>query len=181
MRNFGLLVLCWWLSGCTGVPEGITAVDNFDQGRYLGQWYEVARIENRFEKGLQQVTATYTARDDGGINVINQGYSATEQSWQKADGKAYFVGSPNTAHLKVSFFGPFYASYVVFKLDPEYRHAFVTGNTKEYLWLLARTPSVSDQVKQEFLQDAQALGYDLDQLVWVEQKIPKAVQSDPNL
>jgi apolipoprotein D and lipocalin family protein len=176
MRNLGLLILCFCLSACTGVPEGVIAVNNFDQTRYLGQWYEVARIENRFEEGLQQVTATYTVRDDGGIDVVNQGYSTTEQSWQKAEGKAYFVDSPDTAHLKVSFFGPFYASYIVFKLDPEYRYAFVTGNTKEYLWLLARTPTVSDQVKQEFLEDAQALGYELAQLVWVNQQIPKAVQ-----
>jgi apolipoprotein D and lipocalin family protein len=181
MRNFGLLILCLWLSACTGVPEGVIAINNFDQSRYLGQWYEVARIENRFEKGLHSVTATYTARDDGGINVINQGYSAAEQSWQKAEGKAYFVGSPDTAHLKVSFFGPFYASYVVFKLDPDYRYAFVTGNTKEYLWLLSRTPDVSDQIKQAFLDDAEALGYELNQLVWVDQQIPKAIQSNPNL
>ncbi len=179
MRHFGLLIVCLWLASCTGVPQGIVAVNNFDQNRYLGQWYEVARIENRFEEGLQQVTATYTVRADGGINVLNQGYSADEQKWQKAEGKAYFVDSPDTAHLKVSFFGPFYASYVVFKLDPDYGYAFVTGNTKEYLWLLARTPTVSDQVKQEFLGDVEALGYPLDQLVWVDQEIPKPVRSYP--
>lgn len=176
MRNLGLLVLCLCLASCTGVPEAIVAVTPFDQERYLGQWYEVARIENRFEEGLEHVTATYTLRDDGGINVLNQGYSEAEQSWQKAEGKAYFVDSPSTAHLKVSFFGPFYASYIVFKLDPSYRYAFVTGNTKEYLWLLARTPTVSDEIKQEFLQEADARGFALGQLVWVEQQIPRPVQ-----
>lgn len=179
MRNFCLLILCVLLSACTGVPEGVMPVNNFDQSRYLGQWYEVARIENRFETGLEQVTATYTARDDGGITVINQGYSPAEQNWQQAEGKAYFVDSTDTAHLKVSFFGPFYASYIVFKLDPDYRYAFVTGNTKEYLWLLARTPSVSQHIKQEFIESAQARGFNLDQLVWVDQEIPKAVQAYP--
>lgn len=176
MRNFGLLVLCFWLSACTGIPEGIVAVSDFDQERYLGQWYEVARIDNRFEAGLEQVTATYSLRTDGGITVLNQGFSQETQEWARAEGKAYFVGDPTIAHLKVSFFGPFYASYIVFNLDPEYRYAFVTGNTQEYLWLLARTPTVSDDVKQAFLTAAQKQGFSLDQLIWVKQEVPKPVQ-----
>ncbi|MFO6425275.1 lipocalin family protein [Motilimonas sp. KMU-193] len=158
------------LNACTGLPEGVKPVTPFASERYLGKWYEIARLDHSFERGLSQVSATYSMRDDGGISVINQGYDAADQEWQLAEGKAYFVNGDNQGHLKVSFFGPFYGSYVVFGLDQaDYQYAFVAGYNHDYLWLLARTPTVSDAVKQDFIKQAQALGFAVDQLIFVDQ------------
>lgn len=155
------------LSACTmKVPEGITPVQNFQVERYLGTWYEVARMENRFERGLYNVSATYTQNDNGSVKVENRGYKTSAQAWKSVVGKAKFVGSSDVGHLKVSFFGPFYASYVVYELDEDYGYAFVTGGNKKYLWLLAREPSVSDEVLSRFKQHANDNGYDLDNVVF---------------
>lgn len=156
------------LAGCTGIPEGVQPVRGLDVDRYLGTWYEVARLDHRFERGLSQVTATYSRRDDGGIDVLNRGYDAADGAWREADGKAYFVGDTDVGHLKVSFFGPFYGSYVVFELDPDYRHAFIVGYSTDYLWLLARDPDVGTDVKARFEARAAELGVDTSELIYVE-------------
>jgi apolipoprotein D and lipocalin family protein len=158
------------ISGCMGVPRLVTPVQEFDLENYLGTWYEIARLDHSFERGLSQVTAVYSMRDDGGITVRNRGYSAAEDEWREAEGKAYFVGSENEGHLKVSFFGPFYSSYVIFELDREnYRYAFVSGYNTSYLWLLSRTPTIDETIKTEFIRSAQAGGFDTDKLIFVEQ------------
>lgn len=169
IRLICVLALAFLLEGCTGVPEGMSPVRNFDLDRYLGKWYEIARLDHAFERGLQRVTAEYALRDDGGVDVINRGYSAAKDAWSEAQGKAYFVDSTDVGHLKVSFFGPFYASYVVFALDAQdYQYAFVTGYDRSYLWLLARTPAVSDDVVAQFIALSGQLGFDTDRLVFVE-------------
>jgi apolipoprotein D and lipocalin family protein len=169
MRLICVLALAFLLSGCTGLPEGVTPVRGFDLDRYLGKWYEIARLDHSFERGLQRVTAEYMLRDDGGVSVVNRGYSAAEDAWSEVEGKAYFVGSKDVGHLKVSFFGPFYASYVVFALDAEdYQYAFVAGYDRSYLWLLARTPVVSDDLLTQFITLSGQLGFDTDKLVFVE-------------
>jgi apolipoprotein D and lipocalin family protein len=156
------------ISGCTGMPDGVTPVNNFDTGRYLGKWYEIARLDHSFERGLDNVTAEYSLRDDGGLKVINRGYSSEDSEWKEAEGKAYFVDEDDKGHLKVSFFGPFYGSYVVFELDEaDYRYAFVAGYNKSYLWLLARTPEVSDEITARFVQRARELGFAADELIFV--------------
>ncbi|MGD2141378.1 MAG: lipocalin family protein [Burkholderiales bacterium] len=160
-------VLLLGFAGCTGVPEGITPVQNFELNRYLGKWYEIARLDHSFERGLERVTAEYSLREDGGVRVINRGYSPEDNEWRDIEGKAYFVGAPSVGHLKVSFFGPFYSSYVVFDLDPEYTYAFVSGNSTSYLWLLSRTPKVSDQLLGRFTTWAGELGFDTEKLVYV--------------
>lgn len=156
--------------GCTSVPDGVQPVNDFDLERYLGRWYEIARLDHSFESGLSQVTATYSPREDGGITVLNRGYSQEEGEWQSAEGKAYFVDDENTGHLKVSFFGPFYSSYVIFELDHDgYEYAFVSGFNTSYLWLLARTPKVDDALMTHFVEKAHALGFDTDSLIVVPQ------------
>jgi apolipoprotein D and lipocalin family protein len=160
------------LAGCTGIPEGVRPVQGFDVDRYLGTWYEVARLDHRFERGLSRVTATYSLRDDGGIEVVNRGYDAADGAWREADGKAYFVGEADVGHLKVSFFGPFYGSYVVFDLDPDYGHAFIVGYSTDYLWLLARDPDVGTDVKARFEARVEALGVDPAELIYVEHDRP---------
>ena len=158
---------CLALTGCLGMPQGVVPVDDFEPERYLGQWYEIARLDHRFERGLSDVTATYTAREDGGIDVLNRGYSAAEGEWQEAEGRAYFVESRDRGYLKVSFFGPFYGAYVVFELDSEqYQHAFVSGPDHDYLWLLARTPEVDDTLLARFVERAGALGFDTRALIF---------------
>ena len=162
-------VLLVGLFGCTGVPENVKPVRGFELPRYLGEWYEIARFDHSFEEGLSEVTATYSMRDDGGVKVINRGYSKEDGRWDEAEGKAYFVESETTGHLKVSFFGPFYASYVIMELDKKgYQYALITGPDKDYLWILARTPTISDEVRARLLEKARTAGYDTSKLIWVE-------------
>ncbi len=163
------LLLC----GCVGLPDQVQPVGDFEAERYLGTWYEIARLDHSFERGLSQVTARYERREDGGIRVLNRGYKAAKDSWKEAEGKAYFTGETDTGHLKVSFFGPFYASYVVFDLDPDYQWAYVAGYSKDYLWLLARSPVLSAEQKQHFVDSARALDFPVDELIWVEQPGPR--------
>ncbi|WP_110457391.1 lipocalin family protein [Shewanella algidipiscicola] len=164
------LISVLFLSACTSVPSGIKPVEQFELPRYLGTWYEVARLDHSFERGLTQVTATYSMQADGGVRVINRGFSVVEQSWDDAEGKAYFVESPDIGHLKVSFFGPFYGAYVVYELDKtDYQYAFITSYKRDYLWFLSRTPKVSDALKQQFVTQAKQLGFAVDEIIWVQQ------------
>ena len=164
-----MVLLAVFMSGCTGLPDGVVPVDDFDSSRYLGKWYEIARLDHSFERGLDRVTAEYAQRDDGGLKVINRGYSREDNEWKDVEGKAYFVSDENTGHLKVSFFGPFYGSYVVFELDSQdYQYAFVAGYNKSYLWLLARTPEVSEELVARFVNRAGKLGFDTDRLIFVK-------------
>lgn len=157
------------LAGCTGVPDGIDPVSELDVDRYKGTWYEIARLDHSFEQGLSNVTADYSLQDDGSIRVINRGYSEEDEKWQEAEGRAVFVDDENNGHLKVSFFGPFYASYVVFRLDEEYRFAYITGYDRDYLWYLSRTPTVDEAALAEFRKAARAKGFDLEELIIVDQ------------
>lgn len=117
MRTFVLVLLSLILISCAGLPEGVTPVKDFDETKYLGKWHEIARLDHSFERGLSKVTAEYELRNDGGIKVINRGFSVAENKWKEVEGKAYFVKARDEGHLKVSFFGPFYGSYIVFDID----------------------------------------------------------------
>lgn len=167
LRSLLLLGLLF-LAGCTGLPKGVTPVNDFELSRYLGTWYEVARLDHRFERGLEKITATYEMNQDGSVKVINRGFDTEEGEWTEVVGKAKFVGDPSSGHLKVAFFGPFYASYVVFDLTEDYTIANVSGNTKSYLWLLSRTPTVDDSVIENFTARAESLGFAIDELVLVD-------------
>lgn len=168
IKKVHLILIILILAGCTGIPEGVTPTKNFDLNRYLGKWYEIARFDHSFERGLEKVTAEYSLREDGGVNVINRGYSPEQKKWKQAKGKAYFVNSPNVGHLKVSFFGPFYGSYVIFEIDEQnYEYAFVTGPNKSYLWLLSRTPKLPQAVIEKFKQSSKELGFDTSKLIFV--------------
>ena len=163
------LLLIVLLTACTGQPQGVTAVSNFELQRYLGKWYEIARLDHSFERGLTKVTAEYLLREDGGVRVINRGYDTAKNQWREAEGKAYFVSGETTGHLKVSFFGPFYGSYIVFELDQEnYQYALISGPDKSYLWLLARTPDLKPDKVQQLINKAKALGFATETLIFVE-------------
>lgn len=162
----GFIVL---LTGCVSIPEGIAPVKNFKAEHYLGTWYEIARLDHRFERGMQQVTAEYSLRNDGGIKVINRGFKEAKQEWVHAEGKAYFVEDERTGYLKVSFFGPFYGAYIIFDLGEDYEYALVTSTNKSYLWLLSRTPTLRHDQQQRLLQHMTELGFAIDQLIFVDQ------------
>lgn len=150
--------------------EGVEPVKGFDAQRYLGKWYEIARLDNRFERGLSRVTAEYSWRENGGIQVINKGYNTNKGTWSEVEGKAFFVEKSDTAFLKVSFFWIFYSAYVVFELDQDdYQYALVAGDDVSYLWLLARTPTITDSLRLELLEKAENRGFEIDQLIWVDQ------------
>jgi apolipoprotein D and lipocalin family protein len=163
-----LILLAVFITGCTGIPEGVKPVDNFKLEKYLGKWYEIARLDHSFEQGLTRVTANYSLREDGGLRVINRGYSAKENKWKEAEGKAYFVRGSDQGYLKVSFFGPFYGAYIVFELDHEnYQYSLVSGPDKSYLWLLARGPEIREDIKDILIAKAKALGFDTSKLIYV--------------
>jgi len=157
------------LTGCLGMPEGIAPVEDFEIDRYLGKWYEIARLDHRFERGLSRVTAEYSLNEDGSVKVVNRGYSRAGGEWKEATGVAYFVNDEDVGYLKVSFFGPFFGSYVVFELDKvNYSYAFVSGPDTSYLWLLARSPGLDKSVVQRFIEKTRALGIDPDDLIFVD-------------
>ena len=166
-------VLAVFLSACTGAPEGVEVVSGFDLNRYLGTWYEIARLDHSFERGLSSITATYSLRDDGGVKVINRGYDAEEGEWDEAEGKAYFVGDEDVGQLKVSFFGPFYGGYNVIELDKDgYQYSMVAGPDRSYLWILSRTPGMDSEVLQTLIAKARDLGFPTDELIMVEHGTP---------
>lgn len=158
------------LPGCAvSVPQGVQPVSGFNASKYMGTWYELARIDHRFEKGLTQVSATYSLNADGSVTVLNRGYDAAKQAWREAQGKARFLGQTDEAALKVSFFGPFYGGYNVVSLDDQYQTALVIGSSLDYMWILSRSKTIPEAQRQALLQKAQSLGVDLGQVMRVEQ------------
>ena len=156
------------LTGCLGVPKNVQPVKSFELDRYLGKWYEIARLDHSFERGLEQVTANYSLRDDGGVSVVNRGFLSKKNKWKIAEGKAYFVDDENEGYLKVSFFGPFYGTYAIFELDQEnYEYAFVSGPDTSYLWLLSRTPKLDQEIINKFLKQAKQKGFNIEELIFV--------------
>lgn len=171
------LLLACLLAGCFGNrPDKPSppVVSRLDAAQYLGTWYEIARLDHSFERGLEQVSAQYSRNADGTIRVINRGYNPEKQKWQEAEGKAYFVDPANpdgtyTGKLRVSFFGPFYGDYQVIVLDQTYyNYALVTGGAN-YLWILSRTPQLTYPIKQELMAKAKAMGFATEALIHVNQ------------
>ena len=170
MKSLYIVVFSLVLASCAGLPKNIEPVADFELDKYMGKWYEIARLDHPFERGLEQVTATYSINNDGTVAVANRGLSSKSKEWKDAEGKAKFAGDPNVGHLKVSFFGPFYGPYVIFDLDKEnYQYSFVTGSENS-LWLLSRTPTVSDELKDKFLKTIREYGYNTEELIFVNQQ-----------
>jgi apolipoprotein D and lipocalin family protein len=161
--------LAWMALRTPPRPASVQPVGNFDISRYLGRWYEVARIDQRFEKGLVRTRAEYSLGSNGSVQVVNRGFDPRRNRWQEARGKAQFVGSSDEAALKVSFFGPFYGGYNVVALDEQYRWAMVIGSSLDDFWILSRTPVLPGGVRQHLLAQAQQIGVDLDRILWVMQ------------
>lgn len=166
-----VLVFSLMLVACGAeTPQHVAPVGGFDGARYLGTWYEIARIDSRFEKGLSRVTATYTAREDGGITVTNRGYEAASGQWKESVGKAFFVAGKDKGLLKVSFFGPFYGAYVVFELEREgYQYALVSGPDTSYFWLLSRSPTMDPTLRKQLIDLAVSKGFKRESIMLVDQ------------
>ena len=157
--------------GCVGVPENIEPVGDFKLEKYLGKWYEVARLDHSFERGMTRVTAEYSLREDGGVRVVNRGYLPEKDTWKQAEGKAYFVEGTDRGYLKVSFFGPFYGSYIVMELDREqYQYALVCGPNRSYLWILSRSPDMAKDVRDRLVARAAESGFDVSGLIFVDHR-----------
>ena len=170
----GYLFLCLTITGCFTPKElnteSIPSIKNFDLKRYLGMWYEVARLPHSFESGLDQVTATYTLQEDGAIKVLNKGFNNSEGVWKEASGKAYIPDTLAGALLKVSFFWIFYADYKIIVLDTvNYSYAMVTSSSKKYLWILSRSPQLDQSVYNELVRKASEWGFNTSQLYMVPQ------------
>jgi apolipoprotein D and lipocalin family protein len=166
MRYLWIVLLCL-LCSCTSIPEGLKVVDGFELPRYLGTWYEIARLDHSFERGLTDISAEYSLRDDGGVKVLNSGYDVEHGQRKIAEGKAYFIDTADIGRLKVSFFGPFYGAYNIIALDKVgYRYAMIAGPDRDYLWILARSPNMETNIKQELIQQAKALGFATEKLIF---------------
>lgn len=166
-----VLSLLLLLVGCAvAPPSGVAPVKSFELDRYLGKWYEIARLDHSFERGLSNVSATYGAREDGGVQVVNRGYDDRAGVWKQVEGRAYFLGEPSVGSLKVSFFGPFYGGYHIVALDKvDYSYAMISGPNRNYLWILARERELPPALLNDLLAQARALGFATDQLIMVEQ------------
>jgi len=164
-----VVVYALLVAGCTGMPQGVTPVTGFDVNRYLGEWYEIARLDHSFERGLEKITAQYSLNPDGSLRVVNRGFDVASGEWREAEGKARFIDDPQTGRLKVSFFGPFYGAYNIIKLDHSgYRYALVCGPDTSYLWILARSPDLDRTIVEQLVSYAAALGFDTSQLIYVQ-------------
>ena len=161
------IVLAAAVAGCVSGPKvDNTPVAALDLNRYLGEWYEIARFDHSFERGIEQAKAVYTLNEDDTIKVVNSGIK--DGKLKTAIGKGKRTETP--ALLRVSFFGPFYADYRVMKIDTDYTYALVGSGGADYLWILSRTRVLSDAAKNELLADAKRRGYDTDKLIWVKQE-----------
>ena len=156
------------LQACVVIPENVEPVEGFELDRYLGTWYEIARLDHSFERGLTKISANYSLRDDGGVKVINKGFNAEKNQWDEAEGKAYFVGSNTVGRLKVSFFGPFYGGYNIIDLDrDDCQYSLVCGPNKSYLWILARDPHLDKSIVNKLIKTAEVLGFAVEKLIYV--------------
>jgi len=158
-------------NSCGSIPKGAKAVQPFEKSRYLGKWYEIARLDFRFERNLNNTTANYSINQDGTIKVDNQGYDYIKKEWKQAVGKAKFAGDDSIAMLKVSFFGPFYSGYNVIALDDEYKYALIAGKNLRYLWILSREKTIPEDIRQKYLEKAGSLGFKTSELIWVSHEM----------
>lgn len=180
VRTLVLLpLLAVFVSSCTGKPEGVEPIRSFDIGRYLGQWFEIARLDHSFERGLTNVTATYSLRPDGAVGVLNRGFDRKNCRWKEVQGRAAFQGPSDTASLSVTFFWPFSGGYHVFALDREnYGWVMISGPSRDYLWILARRPDLDVGTRERLVDQARALGFPVDRLIIVDHGAAICVSGD---
>jgi apolipoprotein D and lipocalin family protein len=171
MRYLIITTIIFLIISCASIsiPDGLKPVKNFEVDKYLGKWYEIARLNHSFEEDLIKVTANYTLNTDGTIKVFNRGYNISDKEWSEAEGKAQFVGKDDIGRLEVSFFGPFYGGYNIIDLDKDnYQWAIVAGPSREYLWILSRTAPMKESLLMKLLLKIEDYGYRAEDLIFVE-------------
>ena len=167
---FGVAIFA---AGCTAVPKGLEPVTGFEPDRYLGNWYEIARLDHAFERNLSNVSATYTRGEKGDIRVKNRGFNAKTGAWKQIEGNARFLESDAVGSLKVSFFEPFYGGYHIIVLDRQnYGYAMVAGPSRSYLWILSRRKMLDESIYAKLVSQADAWGFDTPKLIKVEHTLP---------
>lgn len=162
--TFIMGLLAW--VGCSAQKIDNSVVASVDLEKFLGSWYEIARFDHIFERGMQETMAHYALLPDGKIEVINSGIK--EGKSKSSKGKAKLTETPGL--LRVSFFGPFYSDYRIMMLDSEYQHVLIGSGSSKYLWILSRTPQLTEDVRTKILDEATRRGYDISKLIWVEHK-----------
>lgn len=151
------------------IPKGAKAIKPFDVKKYLGNWYEIARMDFPYEKNWVNVSYNYTLLPDETIKMDYKGFDAISKKPTHFDGIAKFVNSTQEAQLKISFFGPYYTGYNVVAIDDEYKYALVVGRDLKYMWILSREKTMPEHIKASYLDKAKAIGYDVSKLIWVAQ------------
>jgi apolipoprotein D and lipocalin family protein len=164
VRLAALIITCLvaggLFAGCARSTAALPVAEPFDQARYLGVWYEQVRYDHSFERGLEAVSATYAAGEDGRITVTNRGWNAEQARWSEASGYAVPAGSPTVGHLRVTFFWPFFGDYRIVHLDPEYRTAFITGPDYSWFWILTRERDLDEEAVEVLIQRAIGMGFE---------------------
>lgn len=170
MRSILLILLVAGLAvSCSTTDFSLSTADNVDLTKYMGTWYEIARIDFTFEKNLKNTTADYRMNKDGTVMVLNTGFNEKKNRWQSSEGRARMRKDSKSSELEVSFFGPFYSDYNILEIMGDYEYALVAGKNNDYLWILSRTKTIPDDVKSAFLEKAKKLGFDTNRLIWVSQ------------
>ena len=162
---FFMALAAMFLSACDATEIDNSTVKSVDLNRYVGRWYESAKFDHIFERGLDFAMANYTLREDGKIDVLNTGV----KDGRAKDAKGIAKTTNISGLLKVSFFGPFYSDYRILMLDTNYQYALVGGSNENYLWILSRTPQLDDATRSLILAEAERRGYNTSKLVWVKQ------------
>ena len=163
-KIFCLLAAGLFLNGCRSPEYAIAAVKDFNAAKYMGKWYEFARLPNWFEKDMNRVTATYTMLPDGKIKVVNQGEISGQI--RRISGFARPADDSGSGELEVTFFRPFYSPYRIIKLADDYRYSIVAGSDENYLWVLSRTPQISPADWQEISAFLEENGFPKDKLIY---------------
>jgi apolipoprotein D and lipocalin family protein len=149
--------------------QDLPTVEKVEISKYTGQWYEIARLPNSFEKGLECVTATYTQKSNGKIEVLNRGYSSDKGRYKTAKGTAWIPDSNFPGRLKVTFFWPFSGNYYIISLDEDYQYALVGDPSRKFLWVLARSKTLETPIYDDLMKNAESNGFDINQVIKINQ------------
>lgn len=174
------LLGCMTSGGARADLPPLETVPEVDLQRYLGTWYEIARIPQRFQRGCTATTATYSLEEDGDIRVLNRCRKGSlDGPLDEAEGRARVVDEETNAKLEVSFFGPFWGDYWILELGPDYEYAVVGHPSRDYLWILSRSPTMEPELYQAILRRLEGQGYETERLVRTEQPSTAQVARAP--
>ncbi len=165
--KFLSIFLAYAIFSCSnGVKTNNNAVKDFKIEKYLGKWYEIARYDHSFERGCENVSANYSLKENNKIKIVNKCIKNDKEKIAKATG--YFLKSKDIAHLKVTFFWPFYGNYKVIYIDKNYENAIIDGGTYDYFWILSRNKNPDQRILEFLIKKAQIFGYKKEQMIFAK-------------